>query len=170
MDALEVPEGLRALAGVPEQGRGVVDGGHPDAPLFYPLTMFPGDAEVGADEAQGGNPAQADNDFRANQCHLVPQVVDAGVLLNLHGVPVFGWAALDNVGDVAIVPPQVDDTQHVVQKLTSRADEGLSLQVLLLAGPLAHKHDVGVSGAYAKDHIVPGFTQATPGTCPAGCF
>ena len=51
LNAFEVPEGFGTFAGVPEESGGVVNGCHPDAPLFHPLPMLPGDAKVGANEA-----------------------------------------------------------------------------------------------------------------------
>ena len=62
------------------------------------------------------------------ELRLRAQEADAGVLLGLHGVAVFGRAALDDVRDVAVVPAKVDDGEHFVKKLSSRADERLALQ------------------------------------------
>ena len=43
--------------------------------------------------------------------------------------------------DIAVVPPEVDDGQHVVEQLPGRADEWLAAQVLLLAGAFPDEDD-----------------------------
>ena len=139
----------------------MIDGRHPEATLFHPLAVLAGDAVVRVKEPFGGNPAQTDDDFRLHQRHLTAQIADAGILLRLQRIPVVGWAALDNVADIAVfLPGKVDDGQHVVQQLSGGADEGLAPQILLLAGALPHKQDICSFIAYAEDHIVPGLAQA----------
>ena len=135
-------------------------GGHPYAVLLKPLAVLPGDLEVRLDKTAGGDSAQADDDFGADQRHLAAQIVDAGVLLGVQRVPVLGRTALDHVGDVDILlTAQVHHLQHVVQQLAAPAHKGLALQVLVFAGALAYAHDLRVPGAGPEYHVVPGVRQ-----------
>ena len=147
----------------------MVNGGHPDAAFIDPLAVLPGDAVILPDQPFGGDPAQADDDLRLHQSHLVAQVTDAGILLCFQGIPVPGRSALDDVGNIAVMPPgQIDDPQHIVQQLSCRPHKGLPLQVLLLTGALPHEHHIRPGITLAEDHIVPPFAQTTFGASLAG--
>ena len=68
--------------------------------------------------------------------------------------------ALDDIGDVDILfPVQIDDGKHIIQQLTRGANEGKTLQILLLTGAFAHEHNVCIFIAHTKYHIVPLFAQ-----------
>ena len=54
-DGEQILKGFRALGDIPQQGRGVIDGGHPNAVFFYLLTMLPGDAVLFPNQPHGGN-------------------------------------------------------------------------------------------------------------------
>ena len=130
-------------------------GGHVDPGLLKPLAVLLGDFEVGLDETDGGDAPQADDDFGADQGHLVAQVADAGVLLGVQRVAVVGGTAFDHVGDVhVLVPAQVDELQHLVQQLAAPAHKGEPLQVLVLARPLSDAHDLRVPGTGAEYHMM----------------
>lgn len=75
---------------------------------------------------------------------LIFQPVDAGVLLLGQRVAVLGRPALDDVGDVDIpFPVEVDGLEHFIEQLAAAADEGLSLEVFVLAGALADEQYLG---------------------------
>ena len=89
------------------------------------------------------------------QGDLPLQVVHAGVLLGVEGIPVLGRAAFDYVGDIDVFSAvQVDEEEHLIQQLARPAHEGLALEVLVLTGALAHEEDFGIGGAYAENYIV----------------
>ena len=160
LDALQIVEGLRLAPGIPEEGGGVVQGGHPHPVFLEPLPVLPGDLEVLLDELHGGDAPQTDDDLGPQQRHLVAEIVDAGVLLGVQGVPVLGRAALDDVGDVDVFRPvQVDDGEHLIQQLAAPAHEGLTLQVLVLPGALPHEQDLRVPDPHPEHHMGAGVRQ-----------
>ena len=75
--------------------------------------------------------------------------------------PVARRPALEGVGDedlagrVGLGPGQPDGLQHGVEQLAGRADEGLALLVLLLAGGLAYTAGA-VIYAIKKPDLLPG--------------
>ena len=140
------------------------------AGLFKPLAVLLGDLEILPDEAHGGNAAQADNDFGAEQRHLVAEIADAGLYLHVEGVTVLGWTAFDRIADEYPGAVQVDEGEHIVQQLTRLAHKGLAGQVLLFAGALPDEHDFGVPGPVAEHHVVPGLGQGALLTGEAGGF
>lgn len=100
------------------------------------------------------------DDFGLEQLDLAPQKRLA--LRHLFGlrVAVAGGAALQHVGNKNIVVPvQLQGAQHVVQQFAGLTDEGLALDVLVLAGRLAHDHPVGLFVAHAKHGIAPVVAQ-----------
>lgn len=85
---LQILKGLRTAAGVPKDGGGMENSGHMDSGLLKPLAVFLGNLEVGLNQAHGGNPPQAHDDLGPDQGHLVAQVADAGLLLQIQRIPV----------------------------------------------------------------------------------
>ena len=81
-----------------------------------------------------------------------------------------GRAAFDDIGDVAFLPVQVDDGEHIVQELARRAYKGDTLQVLLLPRALAHKEQTAAAIAHTEDHIMAGPAQLTAVTVQAFFF
>lgn len=65
-------------------------------------------------------------------------------------------------------PPKVDDGEHFVKKLSSRADKRLALQVLVFSRSLADEHDLRVPRADAENDVVPRLRQRTVGAGQAG--
>ena len=49
LDAFQIPKRFRPFAGVPQERRGMVNGGHPDSPFLHPLPMFFGNPKVRVD-------------------------------------------------------------------------------------------------------------------------
>ena len=163
LDGFQIFEGVRPLGHVPQQGGGMVNGGHVDAAPLEPLAVLSGDAEVLPDDLLGGDAAQTDDDLGPQQRRLTAQPAQAGLLLHVQGVPVLGRTAFDDVTDIAVVSAQVNDGEHLVKKLNCRADKRLNGQILLLAGTLADKYDVRRRLTDAENHIGPGPCQGAGG-------
>ena len=101
----QIGKGLRAFAGIPQQSGGMVDRHIAYAVTMNPLTVLPGDPEIGIDQPHGGNTTQTDDDLRLQQRQLLLQKANTGILLLRHGIPVLRRTAFDDVADVAVVPP-----------------------------------------------------------------
>ena len=135
-------------------------GGHNAAAVpVKPLAMLPGDAEVLPDQGHGGDAAQAHDNFGVYQGDLPVQPGAAGLLLHIQRVPVPGRAALDDVGNIHLLPVQVNHFQHIVQQFSRRTHKGDALQVLLLTGAFPDQHDLRLRIAHAENQVVPGFPQ-----------
>lgn len=160
LQALQVLEGLRLLARVPQQGRRVIQGCHPHAVFLKKLAVLLGDPEIRLDDLRRADAAQAHQDLRLHQLQLPPQKSGAGVLFGVQRVPVFGRAALDAVGDVDFLPPQADHGQHIVQQLPGGSHKGLTLLVLAGPGGLAHQQHLRRGGPHPEHHVGPGIRQA----------
>ena len=74
LQALEILESLRLLAGVPQQGRRVVHGHLFYAVLPEELTVLLRDAEIRLDKLHGADAPQTHQNFRLHQLHLPPQI------------------------------------------------------------------------------------------------
>ena len=134
---------------------------HQNAVLFDELAMLLGDLKVLLDQAHRRHPADADDDGRAEDGHLVAQPADAGFDLPRGGVPVLGRAALHHIGDVDILlsgKPGV--LQHLVQQLAAAPHKGLPLLVLVFSGALPNEQNFCPWGPHAEDHIAAGGCQA----------
>ena len=160
LQALQVLEGLRLLARVPQQGRRVIQGCHPHAVFLKKLPVFLGDLKIRPDDLRRADASQAHQDLRLHQLQLPPQKSGAGVLFGVQRVPVFGRAALDAVGDVDFLPPQADHGQHIVQQLPGGSHKGLALLVLAGPGGLAHQQHLRRGGPHPEHHVGPGIRQA----------
>ena len=160
LQALQVLEGLRLLARVPQQGRRVIQGRHPHAVFLKKLPVFLGDLKIRPDDLRRADASQAHQDLRLHQLQLPPQKSGAGVLFGVQRVPVFGRAALDAVGDVDFLPPQADHGQHIVQQLPGGSHKGLALLVLAGPGGLAHQQHLRRGGPHPEHHVGPGIRQA----------
>ena len=73
----QVLEGVGPPRGIAQQRRGVVHRHELKAALFHPLPMLARDLEVLADQAHGRDAAEADDQLRAQQRHLLAQIADA---------------------------------------------------------------------------------------------
>ena len=137
----------------------MVHRGEPDAALLLPCAVVARDFEVLADELHGGDPAKADNDFGVQELRLPAKITDARVLLGTERVPVVRRAALNNVCDIAVVPPKVNDAQHVIQEFPGGPDKRLSGQILLLARAFSDEENFRVRRPHAEDDVVPRLAQ-----------
>ena len=158
----KVGKGIGLVLRAAQQG-GRVEGAHEqDAVLLNELPVLLGHRKVGPDHPLGGDAAQAHHDLGPQQAELLPQPGHAGLALGGQRVTVLGRAALDDVGNVAVLfPVQVDGKQILVQQLTAAAHKGQALLVLALAGALAHKQHFGVRHALPEHHIRAGLAQLT---------
>ena len=143
----------------------MVNGGHLHAAPLEPLSVLLRDLKVLLDDDLCRNAPEAHDDLRLHQRRLPPQIADAGVLLHVQRVPVLRRAALDHVGNVDLCPVQMDDLQHIVQKLSRPAYKGHALLILVLAGSLADEHDLRRFASIAEDYVRPGVRQRA---APAG--
>ena len=89
--------------------------------------------------------------------------------MHLKRVAVVRRAAFDDVCDIAVVPPEVDDAQHIVQQLSGWTDKRLAGQILLLTRTLADEENLRVRGSDAEYNVVPRLAQGTHRTLQAHC-
>ena len=158
----KVAESLRLVLGLTEQGGGVERPHEEDAVLLNKGAVLLRHRKVGAYHPQGGDAAQADDDFRPQQTELLSQPGHTGFALGGQGVAVLGRAALDDVGDIAVGGTvEVDGKEVFVQQLAAASHEGQALLVLALAGALAHEEHLGILHALPEHHVVPGGVQRT---------
>ena len=131
--------------------------------------MLPGDAVLRIDDPLGSDATQAHDDLGLHQGHLLTQIPNAGILLFLRRVPVLRRAALDDIGDIAILASiQIDDAKHLIQQFSRGAYERLTLQVLLLSRAFPDEHYICFPLSYTEDHTVPSPTQVACRTAGTG--
>jgi hypothetical protein len=140
-----------------------MEGSHKEnAGFFNKFPVLFGHQKVWGYKPLGGNSSQANHDFRSYYSGLLPEPVNANILLLGLWVSVLGRAAFYNVGYVDIFfPAEAGHIQKLVQKLACPAHKGLAGQVLLLTRAFAHKHNLGVGRSVTEDHIGPGFVKVT---------
>ena len=160
----KVRKGFGLILGLAQQGGGVEGAHEQDTALIYDLSVLPGDGKIWPNHSLGGNASKADYDLGLDQPELLPQPRHAGFALGGQRVAVLGRAALDDVGDIAVLcAVKVDGKQVFVQQLAAAPHKGQTLLVLALAGALAHKQHLGVRHALPEHHVRPGGAQLAPG-------
>ena len=133
-----VAKGGFFVIGVAENGRRVVSAHKQGAVFVDKFAVLAGDPKVLVNQPLGGNAPYADHQPWANDLKLLPQPMQAGLLLLRLGVPVFRRAALDHIGNVHILlPAQVNALQKLIQQLAGATYKGLALQVLVLSRSFA---------------------------------
>ena len=137
----------------------MVDRGEQERAFLHQLPVFLRDPVVRMDQAHGGDAAEADDDLRADQLHLLPEVPDAGVLLLGKRVPVAGRTAFENVRDVDLVTRDADGLEVLVEQLSRRADERDPGPVLLLARRFPDEHQRRRAAARSEHKIRPGLPE-----------
>ncbi len=109
------------------------------------------DPEAGTEDGLGGGGAQADQDHRSDGRYLAfqPRPTSADlvcarlVVQPSSAAPVWGrppFEVLDHVGHVCLRSIDAGLGQGRVEQLARRPDEGMTGQILLVAGRLAHEH------------------------------
>ena len=158
----KVGEGVRLAAGLAEKSGRVVGGHEEDAVLIVELAVLPDYRKVLPDHPLGRHPPQTDHDLRFEQTELLPQPGHTGFALGGQGVAVLRRAALDDVGDIAVLfAVQVDGEEVFVQQLAAAAHKRQALLILALAGAFAHEQHLGVLGTLTEHHVRPRFAQPT---------
>ena len=137
---------------------------HQAAILLEELAVLLADLKVRADDLHGADAAQTHDDLGLHQCPLPLEIALAGVLLRVQRVAVLGRAALDDVGDIAVLfAVQVDGEEVFVQQLAAAAHKGQALLILALAGAFAHEQYLGVLGTLTEHHVGAGLAQLAAG-------
>src|SRR5215813_14243495 len=145
-----------------------------------PLAAAHGDPEALAEQRLRRGGAEADQDPGLDALQLGLQPGAAGLDLDLVRLavnaalprPALPLEVLHHVGDVG--PTAVDSRrlQGLVEQLSRRADEGMSLPVLAVAGLLPHQHQLCAGRALAEHRLGrPGVEVAAlagPGRLPEG--
>lgn len=73
-------------------------------------------------------------------------------------VPIVGWSALEDVGDVNIISAEVQNTfDHLGEQFSSSTHKWSSLQILFLSRGFTHKNGFRVGIAFSRDVIRVGF-------------
>ena len=117
----------------------MINGSHLHAGPVEPLPMLLGNTKSLVNDPHGGDSAQTNDDFGADQGRLGAEITNTGVLLCVQGVPIAGRAAFDDVGDVDLGAGQVNQGQHQIQQFSGGAYEGLPLQIFLLTGTFSNE-------------------------------
>ena len=144
---------------------------HPDPLAFDEGPVLAGDPQIWLDQLHARDPAKGDDDPRADQARLLPEISDTAVLLILLRVAVLRRAAFDDVGDVDVfVTVEIDGIEHFVQQLSRSADKGLAFEVLLLARTFADEQDARIRFSYSENNVVPTFAQPALRTAQTSFF
>ena len=119
---------------------------------------------VNGQKSLGGDCPEGNDDFGLDYGDLTHQKRRAGFAFIALGGPIPGRAALDDVCDINIFTLQAHGLNHVVQQLTSAADERFPLLVFIGAWGFADKHQIGAGIAYTEDDLLASlFMQDTAG-------
>src|SRR4030042_1667122 len=108
---------------------------------------------VARGEPGQGVAAQTDDELGPDDLDLLLQVLAAGVDLAGKRVAVAGRAALDDVGDEYLLPPEADGGDQFVQEAAGRANEGAGPLVLVEAGRLTHEQQFRVGRTFTGDGV-----------------
>ena len=115
LNLLQILKGFWSAPRVAQQGCRMVERSHPYAVFFCPMSVLLRYFEILADYRHRRNPSETDNYLGANELCLLPEPVDAGVLLDTERVAVKRRAAFDHVGNIYISTVKVDYREHIVQ-------------------------------------------------------
>src|SRR5262245_45105815 len=97
--------------------------------------------------------AKSDDHLRLHRIDLTKQEWLALLHFVRFGITVAGRPALDHVGDVDILTPEVDRFDDLRQQLSRAADERLALNVFVCPWRLTHEHQIGVRVADTEDDL-----------------
>ena len=122
------------------------------------LAMDAGDGCAG-EVALHRKAPEGDNQPGVNQRDLLVEVGPAGLDLWWLGIAVPWRPAFDDIGDIHILPFEVDLGQEFVQIVARRADKGYALAVFVKAGTFADEHDIGVLWTLAWHGVGPSLTK-----------
>src|SRR2546425_1754355 len=146
------------------QGRGrMVHGNVAHAVLDDHFAVKARDRLITRQQARQCVPAEHQDDFGPDQPKLLLEIRGAGLCFGGLWIPVSRRPAFEDVRDEDVAAREPDAAQELVEQFARRADKGLALQVLVLAGRLPDDHDPRVLRANARDGV--GSTEAE-GTTP----
>lgn len=156
----------RFSGGVSQQVGRVEHGEYLDALPFEKPAPYLGDREFFAGKELERCCAQRNNDLGLDELYLLEEP-ERGTGFGLerlwNSVP--GRAALDNVGDVNARAGNSCGLEDFVQQLSAASYKRPSLQIFVLAGALAHYHQLGIGIAFAENHVGAAFGKATGYAC-----
>ena len=101
-----------------------------------------GDPRRVAGEQLGGVIAERTDHLRPDELDLPPKIRLAGRDLVRPRVAVVGRPALEHVGDEHLLAREPDGAEQLLEELAGLAHERPALLVLVVAGSLAHEHEV----------------------------
>src|SRR5690606_1872462 len=160
----EVDPGL-LFAGRVAQEISRMEGRHDPHPFpLKPLSPNPGDPRLRIEDRPRRRGTQGDDQLRPDQFKLLPEDDDARLHLLHRGSPVPRRPALDDIGDINLLPGDLRRLQHLVQQLPRAADEGAAHPILVGPRPLSHEHQRGAGISLSENETGPPLVQRTTGT------
>src|SRR5205823_11530109 len=116
--------------------------------------------EVATEQSGGGGGAQADEDLgtERRQLGVEPRPASGPLpsrrgLVDAHPAAGLPLEVLDDVGEIDPAPIDAGPSQCLVEDAPGGPHERLAGLVLLVAGLLAHQHQLGVGWAVAEDRL-----------------
>src|ERR1700739_758420 len=98
--------------------------------------------------------AEANNRFGSDRIQLAIEIGRTGCDLIVGGCAVFRRAALHYVADVYVLALEAHRFNHLRQELSSTAHKRQPLNIFVMAGSLADKHELCMRIPYAKNNFV----------------
>src|SRR3984893_1434648 len=162
-DRLEVLLQRAYQEAVVESRRGVVDRDVAHAVLADHFPVEARDRLISGQKARQRVPAEHQDDFGLDEPELLLEIRRASLGFGGLRIPVSRRPAFEDVRDEDVATREADAAKQLLEQLAGGADEGLALQVLVLAGRLADDHDPRGGRANSWHRPGPRMTQrATP--------
>ena len=121
----------------------MINGCHKKISALVPPAVIARYLEIRTYQAHGGYSAEAHDNARTYEPHLLAQKAYAGILLGGKRIAVTRRTALEYICYVNILASDIDRVEIAVEQLTRAPNERNALKVLLLARCLTHKHEPG---------------------------
>jgi hypothetical protein len=142
----------------------MVNSCYPSAVAAYPGAVIPGNSVIRVNDPSCSDSAKTNDNLWLNKLNLLPQIADTGILFLIQRIPISGWAAFHNIGDVAIFAVYADDREHIIQEFTCSAHKGFPLQILLLPRSFTDKHYIRIPDTNTEDNIISCLAKSASGT------
>ena len=125
---------------------------------FYALVIMESSPEPGngcrcLQQSLGRKGTEGTDEVRLDRRYLTLQKGKTGLDLIGFGIPVFRWAALDDIANVNLAAAEIDGFDNARQKLAGSTDKWYSLPVLFEPGALADKYKLGPWITFTKYNI-----------------
>ena len=127
---------------------------------LHDLASLPGDAEIAAEQSLGGGGAQAHDQLGLDALDLRFQPGEASGDLARTGLgmqPPFAarcpFEMLDDIGDIGCFSIDSNVGQGFIEQPPGRADERAALEIFLIAGCLAHKHQPSIDRPFTEHRL-----------------